>query len=77
MTDMSTSPCTFGQANFAGESALTGTYVALKRPIVLEGYLLRTYPIDPATDHPVDLPSTGIHSLHARVNEAGHVLLAE
>ena len=73
---MSTSPCTFGQANFSGESELTGTYIALKRPILLEGYILRTYPSDPATDRPVDLPSTGIQSPQVTVNEAGHVLLA-
>jgi hypothetical protein len=77
MNDMSISPCTFGQANFAGESELTGTYVALKQPIVLEGCMLRTYPTDPATNRPVDLPSAGIQSPHVTVNEAGHVLLAE
>jgi hypothetical protein len=74
MVEMSLSPCTFGHASIVGDSGSTGTYIALREPSVTEGCTLLTYPTEPGSNRPVDLPSVGINSPHVTVDCAGHVL---
>ena len=74
MVEMNVYPCTFGHASVIGESGLTGTYIALREPSVTEGCTVLTYPTEPGSNLPVDLPSVEIKSPHVTVDQAGHVL---
>ncbi len=68
-------PCTFGHTNLSVGSGQTGSYVSLRNPALTEGCALRTYPTQPGTDVPVDLPNASISSPRARIDSAGHLLL--
>ena len=75
MSDMPT--CRFGTNDPSVGSGLTGSYVALREPIVSEGFVLRTYQTDPATNQPIERSSVTIEAPRPQVDNAGHVLLLQ
>jgi len=75
MDEMITIPCTFGNVNATINIGLTGSYTALREPVVSEGCALRTYPTQPGTSIPVDLPSASLRNARVKVDGAGHILL--
>lgn len=73
MSDMYS--CQFGNSNANVGSGLTGSYIALREPILSEGVALRTYQTDPSTNQPIERSSVTIEDPRPPIDNAGHVLL--